>query len=93
MGIKRPGCETDHSHPSNVEVKNAWSYTSTPNTPSWRGAQLKHRNNFTFTLPTSSGLQPSGLTTKILYAFLWEDNIKTNMREMDEGRVVAKFGN
>jgi len=20
-----------------------------PNTPSWRGAQLKHRNNFTFT--------------------------------------------
>jgi hypothetical protein len=22
-----------------------------PNTPSWRGAQLKHRDNFTFTLP------------------------------------------
>jgi len=21
--------------------KNAWSYTSIPNTPSWRGAQLK----------------------------------------------------
>jgi hypothetical protein len=35
---------------SSVEVKNAWSYTSTrPITPSWRGAQLKHRDNFTFT--------------------------------------------
>jgi hypothetical protein len=30
--------------------KNEWSYTSTPNTPSWRGAQLKHRGKFTFTL-------------------------------------------
>jgi hypothetical protein len=24
-----------------------------PNTPSWRGAQLKHRDNFTFNLPLS----------------------------------------
>jgi hypothetical protein len=30
MGIKRPGCEADHSSPSSAEVKNAWSYTSTP---------------------------------------------------------------
>jgi hypothetical protein len=27
-GVKRPGCEADHSPPSSVEVKNAWSYTS-----------------------------------------------------------------
>jgi hypothetical protein len=26
-GVKRPGRETDHSPPSNAEVKNAWSYT------------------------------------------------------------------
>jgi hypothetical protein len=26
-GIKRPGREADHSPPSSVEVKNAWSYT------------------------------------------------------------------
>jgi hypothetical protein len=26
-------------------------YLHSPNTPSWRGAQLKHRDNFTFTLP------------------------------------------
>jgi hypothetical protein len=29
-GVKRPGREADHSPPSSAEVKNAWSYTSTP---------------------------------------------------------------
>jgi hypothetical protein len=27
-----PGDEADHSPPSSAEIKNAWSYTSTPNT-------------------------------------------------------------
>jgi hypothetical protein len=49
--VKWPGRETDRSRPSSAEFKNAWSYTSTPpNTPSWRGAQLKHRDSFTFNL-------------------------------------------
>jgi hypothetical protein len=30
LGVKRPGCESDHSPPSSAEVKNAWSYISTP---------------------------------------------------------------
>jgi hypothetical protein len=30
MVVKWLGHETDHSPPSNAEVKNAWSYTSTP---------------------------------------------------------------
>jgi len=30
MGLKRPGCEADHSPPSSPEVKYAWNYTSTP---------------------------------------------------------------
>jgi hypothetical protein len=30
IGIKRPGREANHSPPSTAEVKNAWSYTSTP---------------------------------------------------------------
>jgi hypothetical protein len=30
LGVKRSGHEADHSPPSNAEVKNAWSYTSTP---------------------------------------------------------------
>jgi hypothetical protein len=30
LGVRRPGCEADYSPPSIAEVKNAWSYTSTP---------------------------------------------------------------
>jgi hypothetical protein len=50
LGIKRPGREADHSSPSSAEVKE-WVelYLHSPNTPSWRGAQLKHSDNFTFT--------------------------------------------
>jgi hypothetical protein len=29
-GVKWPGREADHSPPSSAKVKNAWSYTSTP---------------------------------------------------------------
>jgi hypothetical protein len=29
-GVKRLGRDADHSHPSRAEVKNAWSYNSTP---------------------------------------------------------------
>jgi hypothetical protein len=28
--VKRPGLEADNSPPSSVEIKNTWSYTSTP---------------------------------------------------------------
>jgi hypothetical protein len=53
-GVKRPGCEADHSPPSSAEVKE-WVelYFHSPNTQSWRGAQFRHRDNFTFTLPKS----------------------------------------
>jgi hypothetical protein len=30
LEVKQPGCEADHSPPSSAEVKNVWSYTSTP---------------------------------------------------------------
>jgi hypothetical protein len=30
LGVKRLGREAEHSPPSSAEVKNAWSYTSTP---------------------------------------------------------------
>jgi len=30
LGVKRPGREADHSFPSSAAVKNAWSYTPTP---------------------------------------------------------------
>jgi hypothetical protein len=37
-GVKRPGREVDHSPPTNAKVKEMWTYTSTPHTPSWRSA-------------------------------------------------------
>jgi hypothetical protein len=42
LGIKQPGREADHLPPSSAEV-NEWVelYFHSPNTPSWRGAQLK----------------------------------------------------
>jgi hypothetical protein len=30
LGVKRPGCEADHSLPSSAEVKVVWCYTSIP---------------------------------------------------------------
>jgi hypothetical protein len=49
-GGKAAGREADHSPPSSVEVKE-WVelYLHSPNMLSWRGAQLKHRDNFAFT--------------------------------------------
>jgi hypothetical protein len=49
--VKRAGAGTDHSTPSSVEDKNAWSYASTPpislHASSWCGAYL----NIGTTLP------------------------------------------
>jgi hypothetical protein len=48
-GAKRQRREDDHSPLPNAEVKNAWSYTSTP--PCFMAwCLIKHRNNFTSTL-------------------------------------------
>jgi hypothetical protein len=50
LGIKRPGREADQSPSSSAEVKECVElYLYSPNTPSWRGDQLKHRDKFTFT--------------------------------------------
>jgi hypothetical protein len=50
LGVKRPWREADHSPPPSAEVKECVELLlHSPNTPSWRGAQLKHRDNFTST--------------------------------------------
>jgi hypothetical protein len=44
LGVKRTGSEADHSPPSRTEVKECVElYLHFPNTPSWRGAQLKKK--------------------------------------------------
>jgi hypothetical protein len=46
LGVKQPRREADRSPPSSVEVKECVElYFHSTNTPSLRGAQLKHRNN------------------------------------------------
>jgi hypothetical protein len=72
LGVKRLGREADHSPPSSAEVKECVElYNHSPNTPSWRGAQLKkqHRDNFTFTLVRNM-VCDSNLSRALLYN--WE---------------------
>jgi hypothetical protein len=49
LGVKQPGREDDHSPPSSAEVTMSWAIPPLPNTPTRRGAQLQHRDNFTLT--------------------------------------------
>jgi len=46
-GSKEAGREDDHSSPLSSEVKNAWSYTSTPQYVFLAWCLVKHRDNFT----------------------------------------------
>jgi hypothetical protein len=57
LGVKRLGREADHSPPSSAKAEE-WVelYLHSPNTPSWRGSQLKHTENFTFTFTLPQGL-------------------------------------
>jgi hypothetical protein len=48
LGLKRPGREADHSPPSGAEVKNAWSYTSTPQYVFMTWCFVKDRDNVNF---------------------------------------------
>jgi hypothetical protein len=47
LGVKRPERESDHSPPSNAEVRNAWSYTSIPQYVFMAWCLVKYRDNFT----------------------------------------------
>jgi hypothetical protein len=49
-GIKRSGREADHSSLPSTEVKNVWSYTSTPTHLFMAWYLIKHRDNVTFLL-------------------------------------------
>jgi hypothetical protein len=60
LGVKRPGREADHSPPSSAEVKEGVElYPLYPNSPFWRGAQLKHRDICTLPHTNRSGIAHS----------------------------------
>jgi len=48
-GGNAAGREADQSSPSSAEVKNAWSYTSSPHYASMAWCLIKRSDNFTFT--------------------------------------------
>jgi hypothetical protein len=50
-GVKWLWREAGHSTPYSVEVKNAWSYTSTPPHIFMAWCLVKHRENFILPLP------------------------------------------
>jgi hypothetical protein len=50
QGIRRPGREADHSPSSSTEVKNAWSYTSTPSVLLHGVVLVKQRDSVAFYL-------------------------------------------
>jgi hypothetical protein len=78
LRVKRPGREADHSPPSSAEVKECVElYFHTPITPSWCGAQLKHRDNFTFYLTLARSQTPSFC-------------VVTSVRRMDFGTCENK---
>jgi len=50
LGVKRPEREAAHSHVSSAEVKNAWSYISTPQFVLMSWCLIQYRDNIKFTL-------------------------------------------
>jgi hypothetical protein len=50
-GIKWPSSEANHSLPSSAEVKNAWSYTSTPTYVFMACDSVTHSDSLIFPLP------------------------------------------
>jgi hypothetical protein len=56
-GVKKPGCESDHPPSSSAEVNNTWSNTSTPPYVFIAWCLVKHRHNFTVTLPINKQIR------------------------------------
>jgi len=50
-GVERPESEADNSPPSSAKSRMPGAIPPLPITPSWRGAQLKHRDKFTLPHP------------------------------------------
>jgi hypothetical protein len=62
--IKQLKREADHSPPSSVELKNAWSYTSTSPYVFMAWYLVKHMDNFTLLLPYDLGGRENDLRTE-----------------------------
>jgi hypothetical protein len=59
LGVQRPTREANHSLPPSAEVKNAWSYTCTPQYFFIAWCLIKHSDKFTFTFKATTRIQSS----------------------------------
>jgi hypothetical protein len=65
LGAKLPGRKAEHTPPTSAEVKNAWSYTSTPQYVSVAWCLVKHRDKFTFTFTINSSNMAEAKTSEV----------------------------
>jgi hypothetical protein len=85
LGVKRPGREADHSPPSSVEVKE-WMelYIHSPNTPSWRGAQLKAQRQLYLTFYGWIVCQHDDICISQRRVYEWMEGLKGRWTTFDD---------
>jgi len=72
--VERPESETDHSPPPSVDVKKAWSYTSTPS--STRTTSRSHHRRFQTSRHSALGgaVQWNAIINRKRLKLLWESS-------------------
>jgi hypothetical protein len=89
LGVKRPGREADRSPPSSAEVKElSGAIPPLPNTHTWCGAQLKHRNNFTFTFYLYQFLCCMLFPSKFM-SYIWVVSCKVRLYRTGKGNLLS----
>jgi hypothetical protein len=84
LGVKRQGHEADHSPPSSAEVKNAWSYTSTPQYVFMAWCLVKRRDKFTLPYLTLRGWWVSRVV-------LWREELCCTSKEWNTSQRFEDF--
>ena len=83
-GVKRPRRDVDHAPPSSTEVKNEWSYTSTPPTC----LHDAHRGTFTFTCTILKPNSYYSLCTINRSVFLTQSH-RTCLRQTQQRNIIS----
>jgi hypothetical protein len=64
---------------------------NTPSTPSWRGAQLKHRDNFTLSITTHSFGTPHHADNILLQNLKVRELGRPRCREKNSNKMVVRW--
>jgi hypothetical protein len=95
LGVKRPGLEADHSSPSSVEVKNAWSDTASPQYGSMAWCLVKHRDSFTFAFKIGRWpwmcIGVERVIDGLWYMFFWDHVTTLGWRDWIKPRKCKSF--